>query len=1245
MRFNAKELAALAVQPSQKFDKEGVLLFKEKHDGFFKRSEAFVERWCRLRGNLLFLFRSKDQCSEPYGILLLERCTVELDLKEELPFSFIIIFEEDSRVHQLAAQSEAERDSWMEALQLASYECMRCQLVSLQEQVQARLSRLEASSSGQPSSSLASPQEAIAEPLFEMRWPTPNSLVKVSMMTPPELYWRPHGQTEVIDGSSNPFFLTTLAFDSASRVAMTTRVRLRIYDVRERMTDVMTLLGGATFTIAQYRQHGEQSRLRVRARVARRSPRRIRHRAGVAARELRGARMGPRAAAACALTDALHADVISRTFRFPSGLGAEISVREYMAESRLCFPVTCRLLQVRLAEEEEAMRRLESLGEMAAEWEVLREERLDHHKLLTNTYSQALAYMIKHEGPHFKRSIQKGERSLEFVPTNMHMQRMTIRNNTLSKVGCYDILTVGAFTAYSQRYKHGGLQRIIKHFKDACIKTSDNLSYNLSLSKVKKAKEILQNVVVMETAVMEAIDAIMAAVHSLSLDQLIDCAETLNQTTRELYVLCSFPILDEANQVLLSAQPPTEGAPPSVAAVSARVRTLSGGSEDALTPRRIRDCIRRISESSASAAGPPPVAPPAGEGAQSLPTSVSCLVAPLDRLDGGGDTDAVSNPSAASAGGATSDTDESSSKFSGEGGRPECSPAVSVGNAAGSPPVSAGDAAGSPAVSVGDAAGSPAVSVGDAAGSPAVSAGDTAGSASEIIAGKDESLVATVISGPPEVGRLASPDATALSSETSSSSRSSTEAPSTATTPSTPSVSTLSSPSRRADDDGSGDGPGDRLVSTPDTAGPNKCRVWTAAGRWSVEENQSWDLSRLNVEANLVCIVSKVDSLMRVSGGGGGGGGGGGAGGRTDEAVSWREELEPYIVKLHDAVSATCGKIRAGLTTLVLKEESSRNLTTAQTIQYRQDVVFTQAVTSLVVAFMTRVWCQPLDDAYCSQLVKLGVLAQFESLLSCYGDETGMLEDMVVAVQELRNVRFVLSSVETERCASYDVEPEISRHSAVLLVRIPVPKCVFVNLREELQHGHMIIVVPLLFSIGINENATLAERFGDTSLQEHINAENLEKLKGYWEKFKDLTTTPIHRRRSRHDSGNSVLLSLFNQLQTSVAQKTSKNVEILHLAAQVSRKMNGLRFTSCKSAKDRTAMSVTLEQCHILQHDFCVESQESSAVLDCMRSEGVRRKNTVKNTGCDKYAFNAFQMMTFPRAYRPPSGTFGSNVT
>lgn len=53
--------------------------------------EANFERWCRLRGNLLFYLKSHDQLSDLLGVIVLQNYSVQLDESpSEGPFSFQI---------------------------------------------------------------------------------------------------------------------------------------------------------------------------------------------------------------------------------------------------------------------------------------------------------------------------------------------------------------------------------------------------------------------------------------------------------------------------------------------------------------------------------------------------------------------------------------------------------------------------------------------------------------------------------------------------------------------------------------------------------------------------------------------------------------------------------------------------------------------------------------------------------------------------------------------------------------------------------------------------------------------------------------------------------------------------------------------------------------------------------------------------------------------------------------------------
>lgn len=110
-------------------------------------------------------------------------------------------------------------------------------------------------------------------------------------------------------------------------------------------------------------------------------------------------------------------------------------------------------------------------------------------------------------------------------------------------------------------------------------------------------------------------------------------------------------------------------------------------------------------------------------------------------------------------------------------------------------------------------------------------------------------------------------------------------------------------------------------------------------------------------------------------------------------------------------------------------------------------------------------------------------------------------------------------------------------------------------------------------------------------------------------------------------------------------KRSQKAVEVLALAAQLTHELGGCRLTMCKSAKDRTSMSVTLEMARILEKRHGMPRKARMKVLEALRVAGVRRQNAGKNIGVPRFAFNKLQLEMLPQEYRPPSMVIGGRHT
>lgn len=110
-----------------------------------------------------------------------------------------------------------------------------------------------------------------------------------------------------------------------------------------------------------------------------------------------------------------------------------------------------------IQQEKELLQEVAGMGELREPWHSRQLELLDRHLHLLRLYSQARENLQGHKGSYFKPSSRKLDRSLEFAPINLHLQRMWVYNDTLNKANFYDWITVGAFTAHSHKSKNGGL--------------------------------------------------------------------------------------------------------------------------------------------------------------------------------------------------------------------------------------------------------------------------------------------------------------------------------------------------------------------------------------------------------------------------------------------------------------------------------------------------------------------------------------------------------------------------------------------------------------------------------------------------------------------------------------------------------------------------------------------------------------------------------------------------------------------
>ena len=240
--------------------------------------------------------------------------------------------------------------------------------------------------------------------------------------------------------------------------------------------------------------------------------------------------------------------------------------------------------------------------------------------------------------------------------------------------------------------------------------------------------------------------------------------------------------------------------------------------------------------------------------------------------------------------------------------------------------------------------------------------------------------------------------------------------------------------------------------------------------------------------------------------------------------------------------------------------------------------------------------------------------------------------------------RTVRSGVfEITRLSVFDEE-----HAGELLINLYVPAKVFDVLPKKIQRGQRITVKPLMFTQGVNEKQAIANASyllgigKNLGLQSNINDSSLRHLRSYFKVF-ERCAIKLNINRNDRQSARNKLNALEYEVQTAKINK--KTWQILSKSANIVRFLGGGRATCCKSAKDRTSMSVTYEQARICMGLSENDLEYQLGMANVMREFGVRIGNARKNIGKKRFAFNTLQRRMLPEVYKPPTAVAGNAVS
>jgi inositol polyphosphate-4-phosphatase len=603
MRFNTKELAYYASTRFGKADKEGALWMKE-YEGLIKKKETYTQRWFLLTGNLLFYCKDEHPDSMVVGLIIVEKCRVEVESTEGNRNGFRLMFDEDGVGYSFVANSAREQDEWRTAVATTSYEYLRMAFSELRGQLM-HLTGKDPLVEDHPLGALpitTVPALPTTAPAFEgkavfelslacsslvgsLHGSVPNSLIVTSCMSPPQAYWIRYAQTEVVEHNCDPQFYTTVVFYAGS-VSLHTRIKFEVFDKHE---SKMCPIGQATCTVMDIIKapdtccrlevkfdDGTCGYLHIRAWKS----------------EVNGGESGLELSAGSQVTKSPTPDLLSeedatdggggasepgsevmspakfsfsapmdnivvRSYLFPviNSSDEKLKVTEVMGEGRYSFSIPMQLLELFIEEETRALQQYASLEGLRQGWEIARQEvALVHSEMISQYKENCSGLQAQLEaGVTFKKSTAKGMPELDFVPVNLHIQQMKVgRGEEEKERVVYMCVTAGCPTAYSHKFKQGGLAKLRSTTPLANV-GSTNLS---TATKTQRGQTLFGQIEVVLGDLQKEVDSIRSAARGRVLTSVHTSTRVLAENVHKLKSLCNVNLIHDSLRDLAGAVEP-----------------------------------------------------------------------------------------------------------------------------------------------------------------------------------------------------------------------------------------------------------------------------------------------------------------------------------------------------------------------------------------------------------------------------------------------------------------------------------------------------------------------------------------------------------------------------------------------------------------------------------------------------------------------------------------------------------------